>query len=79
MIGNLADIRRQTFEAYRTSLGQAGLHLPDSFRQIVGGVTAFADPLAANANDAAWQPAERRWNSARRGERITSSVAAGTE
>lgn len=62
VIGILADLRRPTFEAYRTSLGPAGLHLPADFREVVSNVTAFADLLVANVGDAVWRPAERRWS-----------------
>jgi hypothetical protein len=31
---------------------------------VVNAVTAFADPLATDAGDAAWQPAERQWQAA---------------
>lgn len=60
-VGNIVDLRGQAFGAYRASLGDAGLHLPTDFRSIVNAVTAFADPLAADADDSAWQPTERRW------------------
>lgn len=60
--GNIASLRSQTFEAYRTSLGNAGLQLPNDFQAVVSAVTAFADPLASDAGDAIWQPAERRWS-----------------
>jgi len=60
--GNIADLRGRTFVAYRASLGNVGLRLPADFLTVVNAVTAFADPLATDAGDAAWQPAERQWS-----------------
>jgi hypothetical protein len=61
-IGDFAELRQRTFEAYRSSLGDAGLQLPADLAAVVSAVTAFADPLAADdAADATWLPAERRW------------------
>lgn len=60
-VGNIADLRSQAFGAYRASLGGAGLHLLTDFRSVVNAVTAFADPLTADADDSAWQPTERQW------------------
>ena len=61
-LGNFTELRRQTFDAYRTSLGVAGLQLPADLTAIVTAVTTFADPLAANAGQATWLPAERQWS-----------------
>jgi hypothetical protein len=62
-IGNFADIRRQAFDAYRKSLGDVGLQLPDDLRALVRAVTNFADPLTSDADTAIWQPPERKWSS----------------
>jgi nucleotidyltransferase AbiEii toxin of type IV toxin-antitoxin system len=61
-IGNIASLRSRTFEAYRASLGDAGVNLPAGFGSVVNAVTAFADPLAFDAWDATWEPTERRWS-----------------
>jgi hypothetical protein len=62
-IGNFADIRRQAYHAYRKSMGNIGLQLPDDLMALVRAVTTFADPLASDAGSATWQPAERGWSS----------------
>jgi len=61
-IGGFADLRRQTFEAYRAGLGLPGLQLPADLGSLVREVAAFADPLAAHAGETTWQPTERRWS-----------------
>jgi hypothetical protein len=61
-IGDFADLRRQTFEAYHMSMGDAGLQLPADLRIVVSAVTAFADPLVTYAGETTWQPTERRWS-----------------
>jgi hypothetical protein len=60
-IANFPDLRRQAFGAYRSSLGDAGLHLPADLPTLVSAATAFADPLATDAGDATWQPTQRLW------------------
>jgi hypothetical protein len=60
-IGNFTELRRQTFDAYRKSMGDVGLQLPTDLQALVSAVTTFADPLAAEAGQATWQPTERRW------------------
>jgi hypothetical protein len=61
-IGNFAYLRRQTFSAYRSNLGDMGLQLPADLLVVVRAVTAFADPLTTDdADDAIWQPSERLW------------------
>jgi hypothetical protein len=61
VIGNFADLRRQTFEAYRSSLGNFGLQIPADLRDLTHAVTAFADPLTADGSEAISQPAQRQW------------------
>jgi hypothetical protein len=55
-VGNFADLRRQTFAAYRSSLGDTGLELPADLAALVSAVIAFADPLAAeDAAEGTWE------------------------
>jgi hypothetical protein len=61
-IGNFADLRRQTFDSYRSTLGDVGLQLPADLKTVVNAVTTFADPLATDAGQATWQPIERQWS-----------------
>jgi hypothetical protein len=61
VIRNFADLRRQTFESYRFSMGDAGLRLPADLTALVQAVTAFADPLATDAVEPTWQRTQRRW------------------
>ena len=61
-IGEFAELRQQTFAAYRSSLGGAGLQLPADLPAVAGAVIAFADPLATDDPvEATWHPAERLW------------------
>jgi hypothetical protein len=61
-LGNFTELRRQTFDAYRKSLGDVGLQLPADLKALVSAVTTFADPLATDAGQATWQPTERQWS-----------------
>jgi hypothetical protein len=61
-IGNFADLRQQTFAAYRSNLGGVGLLLPADLAEVVTAATAFADPLAStDAVEGTWLPAKRLW------------------
>jgi hypothetical protein len=60
-IGDLVDLRRSTYIAYRASLRADGAHLPDDFGELVTEVVAFADPLATEAGRRTWSAAARRW------------------
>jgi hypothetical protein len=60
-IGGFADLRRQTYNAYRAGLAGPGLQIPADLGSLVTAVTAFADPLATPSGETTWQPAERRW------------------
>ena len=61
-VAGFAEIRRQTYDAYRTGLGSPGLHLPADLESLVSAVAAFADPLATNTGETTWQPDGRRWS-----------------
>ncbi|HUB37678.1 MAG TPA: nucleotidyl transferase AbiEii/AbiGii toxin family protein [Streptosporangiaceae bacterium] len=61
-VGGFAELRRQTYAAYRTGLGSPGLQLPAELQSLVTAVAAFADPLATDAGETTWQPDERRWS-----------------
>jgi hypothetical protein len=61
VVGDFADLRRRTFDAYRASLGSAGLELPAELTSLVNAVTTFADPLAVRTDETMWQPVERQW------------------
>jgi Nucleotidyl transferase AbiEii toxin, Type IV TA system len=63
-IGNIADLRGRTYDAYRASLGNIGLQLPTEFHDVVRAVTAFADPLLTASGSAIWHPAQHRWTAA---------------
>jgi Nucleotidyl transferase AbiEii toxin, Type IV TA system len=61
-IDNLVDLRRQTYIAYRASLGAAGRHLPGDFAVVVAAAAAFADRLTTAASaGTVWNPQQRRW------------------
>ena len=63
-IGNFADLRRRSFDAYRSNLGNVGLRLPVDLRDLAEAVTKFADPLATEVGGDVWQPAQRQWSPA---------------
>jgi hypothetical protein len=46
-VDNLADLRQQTYAAYRANIGIAGEDLPANFSEVVEAVIAFADVLAS--------------------------------
>src|SRR5487761_311935 len=59
-VGNLAALRRRTYDAYRASLGASGLRLPADFQIVVAAGAAFADALAAEAEaTSVWDPRQR--------------------
>jgi len=61
-VDNLADLRQQTYAAYRANLGTAGEDLPANFSEMVEAVIAFADVLASEASAGrTWSPQQRRW------------------
>ena len=61
-VDNLADLRQQTYAAYRASLGIAGEDLPANFSEVVEAVIAFADALASEASaGTTWSPQQRQW------------------
>jgi hypothetical protein len=61
-VGGFAELRRQTYDAYRTGLGSPGPQLPADLESLVSAVAAFADPLAADAGENRWLPDGRRWS-----------------
>jgi hypothetical protein len=65
VIGNFVDVRRQTFDAYRMRLGDAGLQIPQDLKTVVRAVTTFADPLTRDAAAATWHPTKRHWRRGR--------------
>jgi hypothetical protein len=50
-VDNLADLRQQTYAAYRANLGTAGEDPPANFSEVVEAVIAFADVLASEASN----------------------------
>jgi hypothetical protein len=62
-VGNIVDLRRRTYDAYRARLGTAGQYLPADFQTVVTATATFADALATNAAaSAVWDPRRRRWD-----------------
>lgn len=61
-IDALVEIRAHTYRTYRTGLGAAGVHLPDSFAEVIEGVVRFADPLTQPATtNPTWDETTRQW------------------
>jgi len=61
-VDNLADLRQQTYAAYRANLGTAGEDLPANFSEVVEAVIAFADVLATETlPGTTWSPQQRQW------------------
>jgi hypothetical protein len=61
-IADIAELRSQTFNAYRDALGPGGIDLPPTIETVVDAVTAFADGLARpeppNSN---WDSNRQQW------------------
>jgi hypothetical protein len=56
-VDNLADLRQQTYAAYRVNIGTAGENLPVNFGEVVEAVIAFADALESEAPEGTtWHP-----------------------
>lgn len=66
-IGDLANLRRGDYRAYREALGSFGEHLPDDLGEAITAAAAFADPLIADvdAPNAMWDPDTRCWTTSR--------------
>jgi hypothetical protein len=61
-VDNLADLRQQTYAAFRANLGTAGEDLPANFSEVVEAVIAFADVLASESlPGTTWSPQQRQW------------------
>jgi len=61
-VDNIADLRQQTYAAYRANLGTAGEDLPANFSEVVEAVIAFADVLATETlPGTTWSPQQRQW------------------
>lgn len=59
----LGELRASAYAAYRRSLGETGMRLPERFPDTVAATAAFVDPVLAELHpDAVWNPAEREWN-----------------
>lgn len=63
-VGRLVELRSAAYAIHRTSLGQAGQHLPEQFSDLVDVVIDFADPLVSNDDSMLrWNPTQRLWES----------------
>jgi Nucleotidyl transferase AbiEii toxin, Type IV TA system len=61
-VDDLVPLRRNTYTAYRRSLGPDGERLPADFDAVVTAVTAFADPIVEPApHPATWHASGRQW------------------
>jgi len=61
-VDNIADLRQQTYAAYRANLGTAGEDLPANFSEVVEAVIAFADVLATETlPGTTWSQQQRQW------------------
>ena len=61
-IGNLIELRRRSYDAYRTGLGPDGAALPREFAAVVKAVLAFADRLTDSATPTTtWNGWTRVW------------------
>jgi hypothetical protein len=66
-IGDLANLRRGDYRAYRDALGRFGEHLPNDLGDAITAAAAFADPVIAgvDAPNAMWDPGTRCWTTSR--------------
>jgi hypothetical protein len=62
VLDEIVELRAATYTAYRTGLGTAGLHLPESLADVVTAVVAFADPLIRRTHSSpTWRARQRHW------------------
>lgn len=62
VIGNLIELRRRSYDAYRVSLGPEGAALPQEFTTVVQSVLVFADQITAAATPTTtWNGSTRLW------------------
>lgn len=75
-VGDLANLRRRDYQAYRAALGHFGEHLPDDLTDVITAAAAFADPVIAGAvaSNQMWDPDTRRRR--RTDDRVARSAAA---
>jgi hypothetical protein len=62
VIGDLIELRRRAYDAYRAGLGPDGATLPQEFATVVQAVLAFADRLTHAATPTTtWNGSTRLW------------------
>jgi hypothetical protein len=62
VVGELATLRQNSYDAFRRRLGADGSHLPDRFSDVVANTIRFVDPIAyAERSTAKWNPTTREW------------------
>ena len=61
VLDEFVSLRETAYHAFRRRLGTDGVHLPDSFGDVVAAVVEFVDPLAAGDRREAWDPDARKW------------------
>lgn len=60
---DLGSLRASTYTAYRRSIGEVGVALPERFQEVVDAAVAFIDPVIDGlADEGHWEPAHRRWS-----------------
>lgn len=58
----LGSLRASAYAAYRRTLGEAGVALPEPFQDVIDTTAAFVDPTLGSLDDAAfWDPTRRSW------------------
>jgi hypothetical protein len=62
VIGNIIELRRRSYDAYRAGLGPDGTVLPGDFATVVQAVLAFAERLTDAATPTTtWNGSTRLW------------------
>jgi hypothetical protein len=61
VLEEFVSLRETACHAFRRRLGTDGVHLPDSFGEVVAAVVEFVDPLAGADRLEAWNPGVRKW------------------
>jgi Nucleotidyl transferase AbiEii toxin, Type IV TA system len=62
VVGEIATLRQDAYEAFRRRLGPDGIQLPGSFSDVVADAIRFIDPITnTKRSKMTWNPTTREW------------------